>query len=93
MSAIKITRRRVFLQCPQRGQGGWELSFSHREIIYLPLTISLFPNYSTTVGVSGDSGASLPRVTDRSLQGAQKGQQARHQSSVFRWPFRWQSGF
>lgn len=48
MSAIKITRRRVFLQCPQRGRGGWELSFSHREIIYLPLTISLFPNYSTT---------------------------------------------
>ena len=32
----------------QRGRGGWELSFSHREIIYLPLTISLFPNYSTT---------------------------------------------
>lgn len=48
MSTIKITRRRGFLQCPQRGRGCWEPSFSHREIIYLPLTISLFPNYSAT---------------------------------------------
>lgn len=49
MSTIKITRHRVFLQCPQRGRGGCgHFLLSHREIIYLPLTISLFFNYSTT---------------------------------------------
>lgn len=33
---------------PTKGTDGREPSFSHREIIYLPLTISPFPNYCTT---------------------------------------------
>lgn len=33
---------------PTKGTDHWEPSFSHREIIYLPLAISLFANYKTT---------------------------------------------
>lgn len=51
---------------PTKGTDGREPSFSHREIIYLPLTISPFPNYRTTQPLRflGAGTARPPAVTD-----------------------------
>lgn len=56
---------------PAKRTDGWEPSFSHWKIIYLPLTISLFLNHSTTAQVFGASMARLPAVIDREFAKSQ----------------------